>query len=312
MESTSLILNLLIFVASLGVLLKASDWFVEGAEELGLSLGISPFVIGVTIVAFGTSLPELATSIASVVYGNSEIVIGNVVGSNITNILVVLGLTALMGKVIHLGHNIMDVDMPLLFISALMLYYVCADLHISTIEIFILLGAMISFLVGSFGNNPPELEVEKTTFSWMSIVKLVIGGFLVWLAADYTIQAIQVISTQAGISPDLIALSAVAIGTSLPEIVVSIMAARRGQTEMAVGNVLGSNIFNTYFVIGVPAMFGDLIIPEEFKTIFLPLMLGATAIFAFICHSGRISRWEGIALLFFYVLFLAEVARLGS
>ena len=97
------------------------------------------------------------------------------------------------------------------------------------------------------------------------------GGAFVWLSADYTIQFIQAISTEAGVSADIIAISAVAIGTSLPEIVVSIMAARRGQTEMAVGNVLGSNIFNTYFVMGVPALFGDLIIPENFRDIFVRL-----------------------------------------
>ncbi|MDX1684513.1 MAG: calcium/sodium antiporter [Saprospiraceae bacterium] len=311
MDTNMVLLNALIFVISLGVLVKASDWFVEGAEQIGLSIGISPFVIGVTIVAFGTSLPELATSVASVIYGNSEIVIGNVVGSNVTNILVVLGVTAIWGKVIHLGHNIMDIDMPLLIISALLLFYVITDLHVSSIEVFILLGAMLSFLIGSFGNNQQDTERVKSKFEWMALVKLIVGGVLVWLGADFTIRSIQVLSEAGGISPDAIAISAVAIGTSLPEIVVSITAARRGQTEMAVGNVLGSNIFNTYFVMGIPAIFGDLVIPEEFRSVYLPFMLGVTGIFAFICHSGRISRWEGLALVFFYILFLAEVARLG-
>lgn len=312
MDVSVILLNGLGFIVSLAVLLKASDWFVDGAEQIGLSLGISPFVVGVTIVAFGTSLPELATSIAAVAYGNSEIVIGNVVGSNVTNILVVLGVTALWGRVIHLGHNIMDIDMPLLIISSFLLYYVISDLHISMVEVVILLAAMATFLIGSFGNNERVPSVDRTEFRWQSMVRLIVGGVLVWLSADYTIQFIQVISTEAGVSPDIIAISAVAIGTSLPEIVVSIMAARRGQTEMAVGNVLGSNIFNTYFVMGVPALFGELIIPGSFKEVFLPIMLGVTAVFAFICHSGRISRWEGLALLLFYALFLAEVVRLGA
>jgi cation:H+ antiporter len=121
-----------------------------------------------------------------------------------------------------------------------------------------------------------------------------------------------IISTEIGVSPDIIALTAVAIGTSLPEIVVSLSAIKRGQSAMAVGNVLGSNIFNTYVVIGIPALFGTLEIPETFKTIFVPIMIGATAIFAFICQSGRITKWEGIALLVFYAFFLAEVVRLGA
>jgi cation:H+ antiporter len=310
MDIIQLLINILIFVASLGVLLKASDWFVEGSENVGLSIGISPFVIGVTIIAFGTSLPELATSIAAVFNGNSEIVIGNVVGSNITNILVVLGITAIIGKTINLGHNIMDIDMPLLIVSALVLYYVISDLHISWIEIIIILGAMVAFIVGSFGSNVKTLG-ERPKLKYKSILMIIGGGVLVWLSADFTIKSIKAISLEAGISPDLIALTAVAIGTSLPEVVVSLMAARRGQTEMAVGNVLGSNIFNTYFVIGIPAIFGELIIPENFKTIFLPIMIGVTVVFAFICHSGRISRWEGVALLFLYMLFLSEVVRVG-
>ena len=310
MDVTLLLTNALLFIISLAALLKASDWFVEGAEQIGLSLGISPFIIGVTIVAFGTSLPELATSVAAVLHGNSEIVIGNVVGSNITNILVVLGLTAFMGKTINLGHNIMDVDMPLLFISALVLYYIASDLTVSDVEIFILFAAVIAFIIGSIGNDEKQLGERPKVDIW-SVVRLIGGGILVWLGADFTIKAITAISTEAGVAPDIIAISAVAIGTSLPEIVVSIMAARRGQTEMAVGNVLGSNIFNTYFVMAVPALFGELVIPEAFKLTFLPIMVGVTAIFAFICHSGRITRWEGATLLILYALFMAEVVREG-
>lgn len=299
-----------VLILALGVLLKASDWFVEGSENIGRGLGISPFVIGVTIVAFGTSLPELATSIAAVVSGNSSVVIGNVVGSNVTNILVVLGLTSVFGKTIDLGHNIMDVDMPLLFISSLLLYFFIQDLTLSPIEIALLIVAMVSFLFGSLKGGAGG-EVVKTPISILDFVKVLGGGVLVWLSADYTIKAIEVISITLGVAPDIIALTAIAIGTSLPEIVVSLSAIKRGQSAIAVGNVLGSNIFNTYFVMSIPALFGNLEIPPSFQEIFVPIMVGATAIFAFICHSGRISRWEGIALLIFYFFFLAEVVRLG-
>ena len=299
-----------VLILALGVLLKASDWFVEGAENIGRGLGISPFVIGVTIVAFGTSLPELATSIAAVVSGNSSVVIGNVVGSNVTNILVVLGLTSVFGKTIKFGHNIMDIDMPLLFISAVLLYFFIQDLKLSPLEIALLMIAMVSFLIGSLKGESQEV-ILKTPLRVLDFVKVIGGGILVWLSADYTIQAIEVISFGLGVAPDIIALTAVAMGTSLPEIVVSISAIKRGQAGIAVGNVLGSNIFNTYLVMSIPALFGELEIPSSFEEIFVPIMVGVTAIFGFIAHSGRISRWEGIALIIFYIFFLSEVVRLG-
>lgn len=308
--SELVIYSLMLFIA-LGVLLKASDWFVEGAENIGRAMGISPFVIGVTIVAFGTSLPELATSVAAVLSGNSSVVIGNVVGSNITNILVVLGLTSVFGRTIVLGHNIMDVDMPLLFISSLLLMFFIQDLHISHFEIALFLIAMISFLIGSIGGGQ-QSDDEKHEFHWWDPIKVIGGGILVWLGAEYTIQSIVKISTGLGVQPDIIALTAVAIGTSLPEIVVSLSAIKRGQSAIAVGNVLGSNIFNTYFVMAIPALFGPLEIPPSFSAVFVPIMVGATVIFAFICISGKISRWEGIALLLMYAFFLSEVVRLGT
>jgi len=298
-------------IIALGVLLKASDWFVDGAERIGLSFGVSPFVIGVTIVAFGTSLPELATSVAAVLSDNSSIVIGNVVGSNVTNILVVLGITSIIGGNIKLGHNIMDTDMPLLFISAILLLYFIQDLYISPVEIALFLAAMIMFLLGSL-NGPKADKEERVKLSPIDILKVIGGGVLVWLGAEYTIEAIVVLSGEMGVHPDFIALTAVAIGTSLPEIVVSISAMRRGQSAIAVGNVLGSNVFNTYFVIAVPALFGRLDIPPSFQEVFVPIMVGVTLVFALICHSGRISRWEGGALLVMYAFFLSEVARLGT
>ena len=139
-----------LFVGSLVVLLKGSDWFVDSAEEIGLSMGISPFLIGVTIVAFGTSLPELAASIASVLADDSKIVVGNVVGSNITNIALVLGLTALVAKEIKLEYNIWHIDMPYLWGSAFFLWLALKDLHLSLGEAILFLGGIGIFLAYSF------------------------------------------------------------------------------------------------------------------------------------------------------------------
>ena len=138
-----------LFILSLGVLLKASDWFIDSAEEIGLSLGISPYIIGVTIIAFGTSLPELATSVASVFADDSEIVIGNVVGSNITNIALVLGLVAIYVKNIELEGNIWKLDMPFLWFTAFLLWFVVRDQNVSYFEASLLLAGLIIFLAFS-------------------------------------------------------------------------------------------------------------------------------------------------------------------
>ena len=302
-----ILLYLGVFIVSLAVLLKAADWFIDAAEEIGLSLGISPFIIGVTIIAFGTSLPELATSIASVFAGTSQIVIGNVVGSNITNIALVLGVTVVVVKEIKLHDQIWHIDMPFLLSSAFLLWFLVQDQNVSIFEAFIFLAALVVFLVYSLKSEDHEDDVYRTKVSWKSYVWLVVGGTLVWLGAEYTIFAITKLSVLMGVSSEIIALSFVALGTSLPEVIVSLGAARKGKTSIAVGNVLGSNIFNTYAVMGIPAFFGDLNIPQNVLDFSLPLMIVMTILFAVMTISRRITRWEGIILLIFYVFYMVEL-----
>jgi len=298
-----------IFVVSLAVLLKASDWFVDAAERIGLSFGIPPFVIGVTIIAFGTSLPELASSIAAVLAGEPEIVIGNVVGSNITNVALILGVVAIVGKKIQLEKDLMKIDMPLLLGSAALLWFIVSDQQVGLLEAIILLVGLVVFLAYSFQddeNLPSEILV---TSSWRDYVQLLAGGTLVYFGADYTILGISQLSAAAGISPEIIALSLVALGTSLPELIVSISAARKGQTEIAVGNVIGSNIFNTYAVVAIPSFFGALKIPENVLSFSLPFMIALTALLAVMCLSQKISRWEGWMLFLLYCFFVLELFK---
>jgi len=305
----SILVYLGIFVVSLAVLLKASDWFVDAAERVGLAFGIPPFVIGVTIIAFGTSLPELASSIAAVLAGEPEIVIGNVVGSNITNIALILGLVAIVGSKIVLEKDLMKIDMPLLLGSAALLWFIVSDQQVGLFESIILLVGLIVFLVYSFQddeNVPSETVVEA---NWRVYVQLIAGGVLVYFGADYTIFGISKLSAAAGISPEIIALSLVALGTSLPELIVSIAAARKGQTEIAVGNVLGSNIFNTYAVVAIPSFFGELKIPSNVLNFSLPFMLVMTGLLAIMCLSQKISRWEGWMLFLLYCFFVLELFK---
>ena len=295
------------FVISLGVLLMASDKFIDSAEEIGLSLGISPFIIGVTIIAFGTSLPELATSIAAVLSGNSEIVVGNVVGSNITNIALVLGLVVVVVKRIDLEYNIWHIDMPFLWGSAFLLYFVVQDGKVSIFEAFLFMCGLAIFLAYSFNIGEDKIKLTKHKASIKSYFILVIAGTLVAICADYTIEAISKLSEYAGIDKEVIALSVVALGTSLPEVIVSLSAARKGKTSIAVGNVLGSNIFNTYFVMGISAFFGPLKIPHHVIDFSLPLMIAMTVLFGIMSNNKKITRWEGLLLLMFYGFFVVEL-----
>lgn len=303
------LLYLGIFIASLAVLLKASDWFINSAEEIGLSFGVPPFLVGITIVAFGTSLPELATSIAAVFGGESEIVASNVIGSNITNIALVLGLVVVLVKEINLENNIWHVDMPHLWGSAFILWFVLRDQQVDLLEGVLLLIGLVIFLIYSVKSNPSEEGSVKYRAAPRSYLLLVVGGALVWLGADYTIFAIQKLSAIAGIEPKVIALSAISLGTSLPEIIVSLNAARRGKTSIAVGNVIGSNIFNTYAVMGIPSFFGQLEIPTDLIQFHLPLMAVMTILFGVMSNNKNINRWEGALLLLFYVLFLGELFK---
>ena len=306
-----LILYCGLFIVSLAVLLKASDWFIDSAELIGLSFGISPFIIGVTIIAFGTSLPELAASIASVYANESEIVVGNVVGSNITNILLVLSLTAVLGKEIILDYDVMDIDMPLLIGSAFLLWFALLDSSLSVFEAILFIGGLVAFLVTSIKSGKTKPNPEPINATTRNYIFMVIGAVLVYFGATYTILAIQGISEIFNVNPEIISLTGVALGTSLPEVFVSITAARKGLASIAVGNVLGSNIFNTYAVMGVPRLFGDLEIPGIILSFSLPFMIACTLLFGFVCLSKRISRWEGSMLFAFYVYFIYETLERG-
>ena len=305
-----MIATTVLFVLSIAVLVFASDKFISAAETVGRSYGISSFIIGVTILAFGTSLPELATSIFAVVDGSSEIVLGNVVGSNITNILLVLGISVVSTKVLRMDYDVMDVDMPLLFLSAFLLWFSLRDGTFSMFEALLFIVALIVFLVNSIKNSPKE-DVERPTAAMRDYITLLLCGILVYFGAEYTVKSLSTIATDLGVPKAIVSVTALSLGTSLPEVVVSISATRRGQHSMAIGNILGSNIFNTYAVMAIPSFFGGLVISKEMMDFHVPFMLVVTALLGIICLSKKISRWEGVMLLIFYAFFLGESVKSG-
>ncbi|MEM6723587.1 MAG: calcium/sodium antiporter [Bacteroidota bacterium] len=310
-----LLASLGLFIVSLGLLIKASDWFITSAERIGRHFGIPSFIIGLTIVAAGTSLPELASSLVAVLQGSSEFVSGNVIGSNITNIFLVLGVSAVIAKRIDINYNLLTIDIPMLLGSSFLLFMLCKDGRFSLGDAIISLLGMVIFLGYTINSDyskepePPSDEMHQVT--WKTWGLLLLSGVTIYFGADYTIKAVSKLAEIAGIGKDIIALSLVAFGTSVPELIVSAVAARKGNPEIAIGNILGSNIFNTFAVMGIPGLIGSLTITSDTISFSLPLMLIATILFMIMTMNRKVSNWEGWILLLFYAYFVYGLFELN-
>jgi len=315
-----LILWSIVFVVSLAALIKASDYFTEAAEKTGLHFRIPTFIVGATIVGLGTSLPELISSTLAVYSGATEIVAGNVVGSNIANIFFVLGFTALIGKRLIISYARSHADLPFLVGSALLITLAALDGSFTWPEGLLCLGGLFIYMssiiqrsrhvesVGEIEGRPGEPEKERLGFT--VILLLIISPVFIYLGARYTVEAIIRLSEILKIGKEVIAISAVSLGTSLPELSVSLTARLKGNPEIAVGNIFGSNIFNSFAVMGLPSLIKPLAIPGSILNLGLPTMIGATILYFFITQDGEITKWEGALLLIFYGFFLGKLFNL--
>ncbi len=305
---------IVVFVVSILALVKAAQLFTGAAERVGRYFGMPSFIVGVTIVAFGTSLPELLSSIYAVSAGSSEIVIGNVLGSNISNVFLVLGISAILAGRMETVYNLVHVDLPFLAGSAVLLAVTTWDGHFTLPEAFLCLGALVVYMLyavataneeGSAGPGEPAKSLDRNT-----ILVLLGSVVLLYFGARYTVEALLKLSEFMHIGAEIIAASAVAIGTSLPELVVSVTASRQGNQGMVIGNVLGSNIFNALGVMAIPRLFGDLALPKSMLEFSLPMMLVATVLYLLITQDKQITKWEGWLLILFYVLFIGKLFSL--
>ncbi len=302
-----------VFLISLLLLLKAAEHFTKSAEVMGLHFGLPKFIVGVTIVSVGTSLPELMSSVVSVSQGSSEIVLGNVMGSNITNIFLVLGVVAIIGKKMKINYEVIHVDLPLLVGSAFLLAASVWDRRFTLPEAIICIAGYVLYTLYTINvekSHPHESlagEADTGGLERKTLIVLVASAMFIYVGARYTVEAIINISDILNIGKEIIAASAVALGTSLPELVVSTRAVSEGKPELAIGNVLGSNIFNAFAVTGVSALFGSLIITVAITSLALPMMLAATLLYVFITQDKQITRWEGGLLLLFYVFYLGTL-----
>jgi cation:H+ antiporter len=334
-----LILWALVFIFSLFLLVKGSDWFVENAEKTGLALKISPFIIGVTIVALGTSLPELFSSLVGVLKNNTEIAVSNVVGSNIFNILVIIGSSAVVARKLIVTRSLIDLDAPLLALSTAILLFVFLDQKINFGEGIVFLLTFLIYLLytiyrrkgASEEEETPEIvevlpsrvtrrekeagvaekeAVEKVRLDFKTFVFLFLSIAFVLFGANWTINSLIKLSEILKVSPALISIIALSAGTSLPELAVSVMAAAKKKYEISIGNIFGSNIFNGSLILGVCALFKPLIVDNLTFSVGLPFLIASTLLFVISSISRRIHIWEGSMYLLIYLLFLAKLFNL--
>ena len=326
-----LTLWIFIFIFSLIVLVKGADWLLESAEKIGMHFGLSPFVIGVLITGIGTSLPELASSISAVFQGANEIVVANAVGSNMANILLVIGISAVVGGRLVITKNLIDLELPLLAISTVLFLGVVYDGVVTQIEAFFLVLAYTIYLIytvlnkgkndeGTVSSMEREIEARikkyrqkfgfalmKPFFVFKDYIILVFGALALFLGAKYLIESVIAISGEIGIGIGVISITAVAIGTSLPELLVSVKAVLQKKYEMSVGNILGSNAFNALMVVGIPGIASSLTLDDKTLLIGVPVMALATLLFIISGISRTIHNWEGMMYLVVYVFFIMKL-----
>lgn len=309
-------------LAGLVILVIAGDFLVRGAVALAKHMGISTFVIGLTIVAFGTSAPELVVAIDAVLIGSPALAIGNVVGSNIANVLLVIGIPALIYPINCAGPRLTKNLMIMLAATLLFIFMGMATQGVfSTAQGIIFLAFLTLFLVYSAlrAKAHPEQIVPVDEFDGIPLKEagyglsftMIIGGMVgLVYGAEMLVDGAVVVAREWGINEEVIGLTLVAIGTSLPELVTALMAAIRRHHDVAVGNVIGSNLFNLLAVIGAATLFGDIPVPESFMKVDLWVMLAASIALLPYCHfKQNIGRFSGIGFLVAYGIYMVYLAQ---
>ncbi len=310
----SMIIQLGLFALGFLFLSFGADWMVSGSSRLASALGIKRIVIGLTIVAFGTSSPELVVSLSATVGKNEGIAIGNIIGSNIANIGLILGTTALISPV-KVGAEVLRRELPVMIAASLLFVVLLLDQNIGFFDGLLLFSGLLAYLgyhlYKTLRTSRTDKEISDDTADDVSHsgrrnVLLIIVGLLLLIAGGQLIVTSGVfIARKLGISELIIGLTLVSIGTSLPELATSIASARRKESEICLGNIIGSNIFNLMCVIGIVAMVTPLEVPKGLLTSELPVMLLFTLVLIPIMRTGFVvNRIEGAILLFGYGIFI--------
>lgn len=304
----NLILQIFLLVAGFYMLVKGADWFVDGASGIAEKFGIPQLVIGLTIVAMGTSLPEAAVSIAAALKGSADITIGNILGSNILNVLIILGLTSLVTRV-SVQESTVKIEIPFMIaITAILLVLGVTGNQITLWEgiiLWILFLIYLTYLLKMAKQNPQseEEKPEENLPIWRLLVGVIVGICLIVLGSDVSVDAATVLARMMGMSERLIGLTIVALGTSLPELVTSVSAARKGKADIAIGNIVGSNIFNVLFVVGTTALITPVVYASNF-VVDTAIAIGAGALLLFFVWKNKeLGKVSGGVFLLGYILY---------
>jgi cation:H+ antiporter len=300
-----------ILLGGLLALFLGGDWLVKGASGIALRLGIAPMIVGLTVVGFGTSTPELLVSLNAALGGQPGIAIGNVIGSNIANMLLILGVAALIGPMVL---RFADVRKDLLWMTgaALILPYIFWSGDVGLTEGLVLVGALAVYLYTSLRGARDEVEeIDAASSLWAGIGLTIVGLLAVMAGAHYLVESASIIARKYGVSEAMIGLSIVAIGTSLPELATTVMAAVRGQRDIALGNIVGSNIFNILAILGITALVVPIPVDPRFLAVDTPFVIAVTlAVLALVYFVGRLNRAMGAVMLVIYIAYIALTANL--
>lgn len=314
----------LLFILGIVLLLGGGELLVRGASRLAVSMGISPLIVGLTVVAFSTSAPELAVTLKSVYAGKADLALGNVVGSNISNILLVMGLSAVLMPMV-VSQKILRIDVPLMIAASLLLYVLAMDGRIGRFEGGLLFGGIVAYTVFAIytGRRQPEPDVEKeyaraygdqpgkVRHRWaLHLLWVAAGVVLLVLGAGWLVKAAVAAAKALGVSELIIGLTIVAVGTSLPELATSLIAIRHKESDIAVGNLIGSNIFNILSVMGLTALLAPEGVAVARAALYfdIPVMIiTAVACLPIFFVGHRISRWEGLLFVGYYAAYVTHL-----
>lgn len=310
-------MQLLIFVASLSLLVFSARFFTSAAEKIGDFLKMPQMVIGIFIVGIGTSLPELISGSLAVKQGTSEILSGNILGSNISNILLITGLAVVFSQVmlkrgIDLASTYLFIDLHFLIGSFFYFCMIAYDGVIKTPEALMGLGIFIIYSLYLIRNvksiDVTKEKKEKGPFPIMSVGILLAACLGIYFGAEYTVSSLGKIAISLNVPSSIVALTLLSLGTTLPELVVNISAIRQGKAELAVGNVLGSCIFNTLVIPPVASLFGTITVPRDLLVFSLPVMAASGLLFYMLAADKKMSLYEGLLFVSIYLVFVLHIA----
>lgn len=313
-------LQILLLAVGFIFLIKGADWLVDGSSSVASNFKVSKLLIGLTIVAFGTGAPELAVSFSSLISGNTDILLGNVIGSNIINVLLLIGIAAVIHP-IRVKKDTVSKELPLLLLISTALIVLVLDTTLTeamanvfsrsdAIVCLLLFGIFLYYLISLARKNKKEAKkVEKPKYKLgKSFLLILVGLAGVVAGSQLVVNSASFIATAMGISERIISLSIVALGTSLPELVTTITAAKKGESDLLVGNIVGSNIFNICIVLALPVAISGAITPENFKILDLVMLIGSTLLICVLARRDhKITRLEGVLMLTIFTIYYGYI-----